>query len=158
MPEQHVLCVILSQLDRALGRRVSAREDMTQLRASVAQDFSDQEPAMALVWLSAAAQQRDALLRCATQKPIDRVAEGGFHRHPVVQRVAIGVELIFTPGTPAERRAQVRVANATLLYRGLQLIAVEVGRVTRTRMGPYVHQLRDLVALHQSEEHPNLVV
>jgi hypothetical protein len=158
MPEQHVLCVIVSQLDRALGRHVPARKYVTQLRAPVTQDFSDQEPAMALVWLSAAAQQRDALLRCAAQNPIDRVAEGGLHRHPVVQRVAVSVELIFTPGSPAERRAQVRVANAALLYRDLQLIAVEVGRVTRVRMGPYVNQLRYLVAAHQSEEHPNLVV
>lgn len=113
---------------------------------------------MTLVWLPAAAQQRDALLRCAAQKPINRVAESGLHRHLVVQRVALSVELISVPGSPAERRAQIRVANAALLYRGLQLIAIEVRRIAGVRMGPYVHQLRDPMARHQGKEHPNLVV
>jgi hypothetical protein len=158
MPEQHVLCVIVSQVDRQLGRHVPIREDVAQLRAPITQDFAHQEPAMAIMWLSAAAQQRDTPLRCAAQHLVDRITEGGLHRHLVVQSVTLGVELIFTPWSPAERRAQVRVANTALLYRDLQLIAVEVGRVTRVRMGPYVHQLRDLVAQHQSQECPKLVV
>ncbi len=113
---------------------------------------------MAVVWLSTAAQQRDAMLVCTTQDPVDRIAERRLHRHPVVQRVTIGVELIFVPGSPAQRRAHVCIANTACLDRGPQLIAVEVGRVTRVRMGPYVHHMRDPVALHQGEQHPDIVV
>jgi len=113
---------------------------------------------MALVRCSAAAQQRDAMLRCASQDPVDRVAEGGLCGHPVVQGMTFGVELIFPPGTPAERRAQERVAHAARLDRGLQLVAVEVGRVARVRMRPYVHHMRDLVAVHQGEKHLDMVV
>lgn len=113
---------------------------------------------MALVWLSAAAQQRDAILRRAPQDPVDRVAESGLRGHPVVQGMTFGVELVCSLGTSAERRAQERVANAARLYRDLQLIAIEVRRVARVRMGPYVHQMRNLVALHQGEERPDIVV
>lgn len=55
MPEQHVLCVIVSQLDRALDHHVPVWENVAQLRAPVTQDLAHQEPAMTLVWLSAAA-------------------------------------------------------------------------------------------------------
>jgi hypothetical protein len=113
---------------------------------------------MTVVWLPAAAQQRDALLRCVAQNLIDRVAEGRLHRHLVVQRMTIVVELIFTPRSPTERRTLEHVANTAPLDRGPQLIAVEVGRVTGIWMGPNVHHLRDLVASHQSQERPNLVV
>lgn len=113
---------------------------------------------MALVRCSAAAQQRDAMLGCAPQDPVDRVAEGGLHGHPVVQGMAFGVELIFASGTPPERRAQERVANVARLYRGPQLLAVELRRVARVRMRPYINQMRDLVALHQGEERLDIVV
>jgi hypothetical protein len=158
MPEQHVLCVIISQLDCTLAQHFPVREDVAQFRAPFTQDLAYQEPAMALVRLSAAAQQRDAMLGCAAQNPVDRVAERRLHGHPVIQRVTVGVELIFAPWSPTQRRAEVRIANATLLDRGLQLIAVEVGCVARVRMGSYVHQMRDLVALYQVEEHHDIVV
>jgi hypothetical protein len=114
---------------------------------------------MALARLSTAAQQRDAMLGCAAQNPVDGFVEGGLGGHPVVQGMAFGVELIFAPGTPTEGRAQERVAHAARrLYRGLQLIAVEVRRVARVRMRPYVHHMRDSVALHQGEERLDIVV
>ena len=68
---------------------------------------------MALVRLPAAAQQRDAMLRCAPQNRVDRIVEGGLRGHPVVQGMAFGVELIFasedarrapSPGTCSECR------------------------------------------------------
>jgi len=158
MPEQHVLCVIVSQLDRALGHHVPIREYVAQLGAPVTQDLAHQEPAMALVRRSAAAQQRDAMLGRAAQNPVDRFAEGGLRGHPVVQGMAVGVELIVAPRTPAERRAQELVADATCLHRGLQFLAVEMRSEARVRMRPYVHQLRDSVALHQGEERLDIVV
>jgi hypothetical protein len=72
--------------------------------------------------------------------------------------MAVGVELIVSLGTPAEGGAQERVANAARLYRDTQLIAVEVRRVTRVWMRPYVHQVSDSMALHQGEERPDIVV
>lgn len=158
MPEQHVLCLIVSQLHHVLGQHVPVREDVAQLGAPVTEDLAHKEPAMAIARLSAAAQQRYAMLGCAVQNPVDRFAEDGLRGHPVVQGMAFGIELIFAPGAPAERRAQKCVANATRFDRTLQLIAVEVRRVARVRMGPYIHEMRDLVALHQGEECSDIVV
>lgn len=98
------------------------------------------------------------MLGCAAQNSVDRFAEGGLGGHPVVQGMTFDVDLIFAPGSPAERRAQEHIAHAARLYRGLQLIAVEVRRVARVRTRPYVHQMRDLVALHQGEERRGVVV
>ncbi len=158
MPEQHVLCVIVSQLHRALAQHIPVREYVAQLRAPFTQDLAHQEPAMALVWLPAAAQQRDAMLGHAAQDRLDRLAEGGLRGHPVVQGMTVGVELIFALRTTTERGAEERVANAAPLDRGLQLVAVEVRRVARVGMRPYVHHMRDAVTPHQGKEHLDIVV
>ncbi len=102
MPEQHVLCVIVSQLDRALIQHLPVREDVAQLRAPVTQDLAHQEPAMALVRLPATAQQRDAMLGCAAQNSVDGFVEGRLGGHPVVQGMTLGIELIFASGAPTE--------------------------------------------------------
>lgn len=158
MPEQHVLCVIVAQLHRALAQHVPIGEDVAQRHPPVTQDLAHQKSAMALVWLPAAAQQRDATLGRSAQNPVDGLAECGLGGHPVIQGMAVGVELIFTLGTPAERRAEERVANAAPLDRGLQLVAVEMRRVARVGMRPYVHHMCDAVTPHQGKEHLGIVV
>ncbi|HTR73547.1 MAG TPA: hypothetical protein VMG80_08115 [Solirubrobacteraceae bacterium] len=158
MPEQHFLCVIVSQLDRVLDHHLAIRKDVMQLGASIAQDLPHQDPTMTLVRPSAATQQRDAMLRSATQNPVDRGVEDRLHGHPVVQRMAVGVELVLAARTPAKRRPHERVANAARPYRRPQLIAIEVRRIPGVRMRPHVHQIRDLVASHKVEERLDLVV
>jgi hypothetical protein len=66
MPEQHVLRVVVSRLDRALAQHVAVREDVAQLGAPIAEDLANQEPAMAVIWLPATAQQRHAMRHGAT--------------------------------------------------------------------------------------------
>jgi len=158
MPEQHVLCVIVSQLHRALAQHVPVREYVAQLRATITQDLAHQEPAMTLVWLPATAQQRDAMPGRAAQDRVDRLAEGELRGHPAVQGMTVGVELIFAPRTPAERRTEERIAHVAPLDRGLQLVAVEVRRVARVGMRPYVHHMCDAVTPHQGKEHLDIVV
>ena len=108
--------------------------------------------------LATAAQQRETVLGRAAEKPVDRIGEGWLLGHHAVEGVAFGVQLVVALRTPAELQAEEHVADAAPLHRGLQLLAVEVRRKARIGMGAHIHEIGDLVALHQSDERLEVVV
>jgi hypothetical protein len=54
---------------------------VAQLRAVIAQNLADQEPAVTLLRLAATTQQRDTVLSSALQDPTNRSNESGLLGH-----------------------------------------------------------------------------
>jgi len=76
---------------------------VAQLRAVIAQNLADQEPAVALLRLAATTQQRDAVLSSALQDPTNRGNESGLLSHLRVQRVPVSIEVLLALWTSAKR-------------------------------------------------------
>ena len=61
MPEQRVLFDHAAKRDDVLDLQRAIGQDMTKLGPALAEDLANQEPPVAVPWLSAATQQRQAV-------------------------------------------------------------------------------------------------
>jgi len=90
-----------------------------QLSATVAEDFSNQEPTMTLVWLATATQQRQPMVAGAFENPSNGRLEIRLSSHLSVQSVASRVVMLVAFGSSAKSVAKKEIADAERLHRGL---------------------------------------
>jgi hypothetical protein len=119
---------------------------MPKFNSSVSEDLTNEEPTVAIMWVSLAADQGDAVAARSLKEALDGSREGLPFGHRTVERMALGVVMILTCGPPSKLLPQEQIAHPTLSHRDLKLVAVEVRRVARVRKGPHIDQELDLLA------------
>ena len=113
---------------------------------------------MAVARLPTTAHQRESMRLRAAQDSSDCAFEFRLGRHRSVKGVSFGVVVPVVARATTQRFAQKEVADATRADRGLQLLAVEMGRVARVRIGTHIHEEVDPVVEQQLGEPVRLVV
>jgi len=131
---------------------------MAKFDSSIGQDLADEEPTMAVVRISLAAHQGDAVAMCAIDEALDSGLEWLLFGHRSVQGVALCVVVLLACWPAAELLAHEHVAHATLRHGSLKLITVEVRRVARVRKGPHIDEDFDPLPQDEPRKFLELVV
>ena len=113
---------------------------------------------MAIKRLPATANQSKPVVGSAEHEPVDRLLKGGLLGHLAVQGVAFRIEMLVAPRPPAKRHAEEHVFDAVCVHASAQLIAAEMRRETRVRIGPHIDDVDDVVALQQRHERLEVMV
>jgi len=122
---------------------------MTERHPVVSQDLADEQPAVTLLWLALAAQQRDPMLSSTAQEALNRHLEPWLLGHAVVASVAVLVVMLLPRWPAAELLAEEEIARAGSAKRRIELLAVEVRSDTRVRVGPHVHDHLNALSLQE---------
>ena len=125
---------------------------MDELRALLSEHLADQEPAMAVVWLSTAAHDRETALLGTLEDPLDTPEEGRGLGHRAVKRVALGVQVVFVGWTPTQLLTHEDVANPYPSKGALYLLPVEVICKPRVGMRANVDQVLDPMLRQKAQE------
>lgn len=141
-----------------LGHHVAIGKDVAQLCPVLAQNLPDEQTPMAILRLAAAAHQAEPVRDGATQDALDASLEGREGGHRRIERVPVGVVVVIVVRTAAERIAQEEVADAAMAEEAIKLLAVEMRRVARVRVGPHVDDVADLRVHNEIHKAIRLVV
>lgn len=104
---------------------------MVQLRPMVRQHLPDEQSPVALIGLALAAEKREPMVLGAGQQPIDRLLKRSLLSHLAVESSAVRVVVVFAGRTATELLAEEEVPQAPGAQGMLQLVSVEVRRVSR---------------------------
>ncbi len=127
-------------------------EDVAQLGAVIAQHLADQEPTMALLRPSTAAEQCEAMIPAALQQALDGLLERRLRCHIAIQRMPGGIVLLVPLRTAPQRQAKEGIANPSLFDRRLKALSVEVRRKPRIGIRTNVDEELDALALNERDE------
>ena len=122
---------------------------MTELKTVIGQHLADEQAAMTLLRPALAAKEGDAMLPATAQQALNGHAECRSLSHAVVASMAMLVVFLLLGWPTAELLAEEEVAPAGSAESRIQLLAVELRRDARVRVGAHVHD--DLDALGAQE-------
>jgi hypothetical protein len=122
---------------------------MTEYHPMFSQDLADEQPAVALARLPLAAKQRDPVLASTTQQALNRYLEPWLLGHAIVASVAVLVVIGLPRWPAAEILPREEIARTGPAKRRIELLAVEVRREARVRVGPHVYHDLDALGLQE---------
>jgi hypothetical protein len=122
---------------------------MPKFDSLVSEDLSDEEPAMAVLRVSLAAEQRDPVALRTSREPLERVRKRLLFGHRPVEGVTVRVVVLLLCRAAAELVSKKQIADAPPTHGRLDLVAVEMWRETRVRERPHIHEELDLLTRHK---------
>jgi hypothetical protein len=124
----------------------------------IGQNLADEQPAVAVIWLTLAAHDRNPMIGRSCQQSVHRLGEAGLLRHEPVKSVPLRVVVIVASRTASELLAEEEVANSGPAQALLNLLAVELRRESRVREGAHVDDVLDLLLAQKTDEFVELVI
>ncbi len=125
---------------------------MAELDAALGENLADEQPPVALVGLTLAAEQRDAMLVAAAADACDGFLKRRCARHPVIESVSALVVVIGLPGPTPECVAEEQVTRTGVAEPRSERLAIELGRDTRVWVRADVYDELDLLASQELRE------
>jgi hypothetical protein len=124
----------------------SVCKDMPKLDSSVGQHLPDEQPPVAVLRISLAADEANPMALRPVDEPLDRRLEGLLFGHRPIESMAVGVVVLIARRPATQLLSEEQIADAMPGERRLELVAVEVWRETRVRVRPHVHEKLDPLA------------
>jgi hypothetical protein len=131
---------------------------MPKFGSLLGQHLADEQAPMAVLRVSLAAEQRESVAARTSDEALDRQRELRLFGHGPVEGVAFGIVVLLSGRTTSELFSEKQIPHALACHRRLDLLAIEMWREMRVRIGAHVDEELDLLAQDEPRKCVGVVI